>query len=97
MEEWPQQCFKAYDIRGTYPDQIEESIARKIGFSFATFLKAKTLVVGRDMRTMAPSIQEQPSCATALTMTAMANSMTTPPLRRPGTSITTATGSAASG
>ena len=50
--------FKAYDIRGTFPDQIEESIARKIGFSFATFLKAKTLVVGRDMRTMAPSIQD---------------------------------------
>ena len=50
--------FKAYDIRGTYPDQIEESIARKIGFSFATFLQAKTLVVGRDMRTMAPSVQD---------------------------------------
>ncbi len=50
--------FKAYDIRGTYPDQIEESIARKIGSAFAKFLSAKRLVVGRDMRLMAPSIQD---------------------------------------
>ncbi|MBK8977295.1 MAG: phosphomannomutase/phosphoglucomutase [Planctomycetes bacterium] len=50
--------FKAYDIRGTYPDQIDESIARKIGAAFARFLDAKTLVVGRDMRTMAPAVQD---------------------------------------
>jgi phosphomannomutase len=50
--------FKAYDIRGTYPDQIDETTARRIGAAFAKFLGAKTLVVGRDMRTMAPSIQD---------------------------------------
>jgi len=50
--------FKAYDIRGTYPDQIDEKLARKIGAAFAKFLKAKRLVVGRDMRTMAPSVQD---------------------------------------
>ncbi len=50
--------FKAYDIRGTYPDQIDETTARKIGASFAKFLGAKCLVVGRDMRTMAPSIHD---------------------------------------
>ncbi|MFO1051755.1 MAG: phosphomannomutase/phosphoglucomutase [Planctomycetota bacterium] len=50
--------FKAYDIRGTYPDQIDENTARRIGHAFATFLKAKRLVVGRDMRTMAPSVQD---------------------------------------
>ena len=50
--------FKAYDIRGTYPDQIDEAIARRIGAAFAKFLGAKTLVVGRDMRTMAPSVQD---------------------------------------
>ncbi|HLU37781.1 MAG TPA: phosphomannomutase/phosphoglucomutase [Planctomycetota bacterium] len=50
--------FKAYDIRGTYPDQIDERIARRIGAAFARFLNAKTLVVGRDMRTMAPAIQD---------------------------------------
>lgn len=50
--------FKAYDIRGTYPDQIDEKLARKIGAAFAKFLKAKRLVVGRDMRTMAPAVQD---------------------------------------
>lgn len=50
--------FKAYDIRGTYPDQIDADLARKIGASFAHFLQAKILVVGRDMRTMAPEIQD---------------------------------------
>ncbi len=49
--------FKAYDIRGTYPDQIDEKIAFKIGAAMVKFLSAKRLVVGRDMRTMAPSIQ----------------------------------------
>ena len=48
--------FKAYDIRGTYPDQIDESIARRIGSALAKFLGAKRLVAGRDMRTMAPAI-----------------------------------------
>ncbi|MBK8100192.1 MAG: phosphomannomutase/phosphoglucomutase [Planctomycetes bacterium] len=50
--------FKAYDIRGTYPDQIDERIARRIGAAMVQFLKAKRLVVGRDMRTMAPSVQD---------------------------------------
>ena len=50
--------FKAYDIRGTYPDQIDEPLARRIGAAFARFLSARHLVVGRDMRSMAPSIQD---------------------------------------
>ncbi|MBI84197.1 MAG: phosphomannomutase/phosphoglucomutase [Planctomycetaceae bacterium] len=50
--------FKAYDIRGTYPDQIDEEIARKIGGAFAAFLGASRLVVGRDMRSMSPSVQD---------------------------------------
>jgi len=49
--------YKAYDIRGTYPDQIDEAKARRIGAAFARFLSAKKLVVGRDMRTMAPAVQ----------------------------------------
>lgn len=48
--------YKAYDIRGTYPDQIDEGTAKAIGAAFARFLGAKRLVVGHDMRTMAPSI-----------------------------------------
>ncbi len=42
--------FKAYDIRGIYPDQLNESIAEDIGRAYIEFTKAKKVVVGRDMR-----------------------------------------------
>jgi len=42
--------FKAYDIRGIYGKTINEDIVLKIGRAFATFLKCKKVVVGRDMR-----------------------------------------------
>src|SRR3954465_13259020 len=48
--------FKAYDIRGTYPDQIDEAGARAIGAAFVAYLKAKRVAVGRDMRVSSPSI-----------------------------------------
>ena len=50
--------FKAYDIRGTYPDQIDAVTARRIGAAMVRHLGARRLVVGRDMRTMAPEIQD---------------------------------------
>ena len=50
--------FKAYDIRGTVPDQLDADMARKIGFHFAKFLGAKRLVVGQDMRTHSPEITD---------------------------------------
>lgn len=50
--------FKAYDIRGTHPDQIDDKMAFRIGAAMVRFLSAKRLVVGRDMRTMAPAIQD---------------------------------------
>ena len=50
--------FKAYDIRGTYPDQIDASKAFRIGAAMVRFLSAKRLVVGRDMREMAPSVSD---------------------------------------
>ncbi|MFO0982402.1 MAG: phosphomannomutase/phosphoglucomutase [Planctomycetota bacterium] len=50
--------FKAYDIRGIYPAELDETIARRIGAAFAKFLRARTLVVGRDMRRSAPSIKQ---------------------------------------
>lgn len=50
--------FKAYDIRGLVPEKLSEDVARKIGAAFATFLDAKTLVVGRDMRTHSPALQK---------------------------------------
>ncbi len=50
--------FKAYDIRGTYPDQIDETIARRVGQALVTYLDARRLVVGKDMRTMADSMTD---------------------------------------
>lgn len=48
--------FKAYDIRGIYPSELNEDVAFLIGRAFASFLQAETVVVGRDMRTSGPSI-----------------------------------------
>ena len=42
--------FKAYDVRGIVPDQLDARIARAVGWSFATFSWAPRLIVGRDMR-----------------------------------------------
>ena len=42
--------FKAYDIRGTVPDQVDARLARAVGGAFARFSGASSMVVGRDMR-----------------------------------------------
>jgi len=43
-------CFKAYDIRGKVPEQLNEDIAYRIGRGFSKFLQARRVVVGRDVR-----------------------------------------------
>ena len=43
-------CFKAYDIRGRVPEQLNEDIAYRIGRASALYLNAKTMVVGHDIR-----------------------------------------------
>jgi len=42
--------FKAYDIRGIYGETLDEDLAYRIGRAYATFLGAKSVVIGRDMR-----------------------------------------------
>ena len=42
--------FKAYDIRGIYPEQLNEAVAEKIGRAFVVHTGARKVVVGRDMR-----------------------------------------------
>lgn len=42
--------FKAYDIRGLYPEEIDEAVARRVGNAFVRFTAASTVVVGHDMR-----------------------------------------------
>ena len=49
-------CFKAYDIRGRLPDQLNEDVAWRIGRAYAEFLKPKTIVVGRDVRLSSESL-----------------------------------------
>jgi phosphomannomutase len=48
--------FKAYDIRGIYPTDLNEAAARLIGRAFVTFLNAETVIVGHDMRLSGPQI-----------------------------------------
>jgi phosphomannomutase len=48
--------FKAYDIRGVYPDELDEALAERIGYAFARVLGGSRYVVGRDMRLSSPSL-----------------------------------------
>ncbi len=48
--------FKAYDIRGIVPTELDAALAYKIGHAFARLLKARKLLVGRDMRVHSPEI-----------------------------------------
>jgi phosphomannomutase/phosphomannomutase/phosphoglucomutase len=43
-------CFKAYDIRGRIPDELNEQLAYQIGQAYAAFVQPKTVAVGRDIR-----------------------------------------------
>jgi len=51
--------FKAYDIRGTVPDQLNGEAAYCIGHVLACFLKPKMIAVGRDMRLSSKELFEQ--------------------------------------
>ncbi|CAA9272043.1 MAG: Phosphomannomutase [uncultured Chloroflexia bacterium] len=48
--------FKAYDIRGIYPTELDEAGAYKIGRAFATLLEPRQVIVGHDMRLSAPQL-----------------------------------------
>ena len=48
--------FKAYDIRGIYPTELNEQSAYLIGRAFAAFINAERVVVGRDMRLSGPAL-----------------------------------------
>ena len=50
--------FKAYDIRGTYPDELNEKTAYDIGRAFARRVQAKQIVVGADMRLSGPVLKK---------------------------------------
>ena len=48
--------FKAYDVRGLYPSQINETVARAVGYAFAVFAGVERIAVGRDCRISSPTI-----------------------------------------
>jgi len=51
-------CFKAYDVRGRIPDELNKDIAYRIGRAYAEFLAPKRVVVGHDIRLSSPSSSE---------------------------------------
>ena len=50
-------CFKAYDVRGRIPDQLNETIARRIGRAYAEVIQPGSVVVGHDIRLTSESIK----------------------------------------
>lgn len=50
-------CFKAYDIRGRVPDDLDEDLARRIGLAMSSQLGPGAVVLGRDVRLSSPSLQ----------------------------------------
>jgi len=54
-------CFKAYDVRGRVPDQLNEDVAYRIGRAFATWRQARSIAVGHDIRLTSPAL-----CAAAI-------------------------------
>ena len=51
-------AFKAYDVRGRIPDEINEDLARDIGRAYAAFVQPKRVVVGRDIRLTSATLAE---------------------------------------
>ena len=50
-------CFKAYDVRGRIPDELNEDVANRIGKAYAQVIDPGTVVVGHDIRLTSESIK----------------------------------------
>ncbi len=48
--------FKAYDIRGLSPSELNPPLARRIGIAFVDYLQARNIAIGRDMRDTSPGL-----------------------------------------
>ncbi|TBV81094.1 MAG: phosphomannomutase [Desulfobulbaceae bacterium] len=49
-------CFKAYDIRGRVPEQLDANLAYRIGWAFARHLRPRRVVLGHDIRLSSPEL-----------------------------------------
>ncbi|MFW6127261.1 MAG: phosphomannomutase [Thermodesulfobacteriota bacterium] len=54
----PLSCFKAYDVRGRVPDEIDAGLAYRIGRAFAAYVGPRRVAVGRDVRLSSPELVE---------------------------------------
>jgi phosphomannomutase/phosphomannomutase/phosphoglucomutase len=52
----PLPCFKAYDVRGRVPDEINAGLAYRIGRAFGEHVQPRRVAVGRDMRPSSPEL-----------------------------------------
>jgi phosphomannomutase len=52
------EVFKAYDVRGIYPGEIDEGGAEAIGRAYVELFEPRRMAVGRDMRVSSPAMQE---------------------------------------
>ena len=43
-------CFKAYDVRGRIPDELNDTLAYQIGQAYSALIRPKKVAVGRDIR-----------------------------------------------
>jgi phosphomannomutase len=51
-------CFKAYDVRGRIPDELNDTLAYQIGQAYAAFVKPKMVAVGRDIRDSSAQLRD---------------------------------------
>ena len=54
--------FKAYDVRGVYPDVLNDQLAHDIGLAFGLFVKEDRVIVGHDARLSSDKIFKAFSC-----------------------------------
>src|SRR5215471_6295673 len=48
--------FKAYDVRGVVPDELDAELAERIGAAFADWTSLPTILIGRDARLSSPEL-----------------------------------------
>ncbi len=51
-------CFKAYDVRGRVPEELDSGLAYRIGQAYAEYLKPRRIAVGRDIRLSSRELAE---------------------------------------
>lgn len=51
-------CFKAYDVRGRIPTELNEDVAFRIGVGIASYFSAQSVVIGYDIRPSSIDILE---------------------------------------